>query len=104
MNQYASRGWCAVFDPSWIEEVVAKGESTSKEIDGLFKVFHTLNIVQAATDLQRLTTMPKPDVMRTLEIPVDVPSRRVSPLAFPRLGDTDDSDLDNSDDGPYNAG
>ena len=104
MNPCASRGWSAVFDSSWIEEVVAKGESTSKEIDHLVEVCHTLNIVRVATDLQRLTTMPKPDVMRTLEIPVDVPSRRVSPLAFPRLGDIDDSDLDNSDDGAYDAG
>jgi len=84
VTQYAARGWSAVFDPSWIEEVVAKGESTSKEIDGLVEVCHTPNIVRAATDLQRLTTMPKQDVMRTLEIPVDVPSRRVSPLLLTR--------------------
>ena len=80
MSGYASRGWSAVFDPSWVQEVVAKGQSTSKEIEGLLEVYPHLPTVRRLLTLQRLNTMPKPDVMRTLEIPVDVPSRRVSPL------------------------
>jgi hypothetical protein len=89
LNGYASRGWSAVFDSSWVEEVVAKGQSTTKEIEGV---------------LDRLTKMPKPDVMRTLEIPVDVPSRRVSPPKSPLFGNTDVLGLDDSDNGAYNAG
>jgi len=83
MSGYASRGWSAVFDPSWVEEVVAKGQSTSKEIEGLLEVCPHLTTVRRLLTLQRLTTMPKPDIMRTLEIPVDVPSRRVSPHLTP---------------------
>ena len=80
MNGYASRGWSAMFDSSWAEEVVAKGQSTTKEIEDLLEVSPHLTLVRRPLTLQRLITMPKPDVMRTLEIPVDVPSRRVSPL------------------------
>jgi hypothetical protein len=78
MNGYASRGWSAVFDSSWVEEVVARGQSTAKEMEDLLEVCYRPSIVRRPLTLQRLTTMPKPDVMRTLEIPVDVPSRRVS--------------------------
>jgi hypothetical protein len=79
LNGYASRGWSAVFDSNWAEEVVAKGQSTAKEMEDLLEVCYRPGIVRRPLTLQRLTTMPKPDVMRTLEIPVDVPSRRVSP-------------------------
>lgn len=79
MNGYASRGWSAVFDSSWVEEVVAKGQSPAKEIEGLLEVCYSLSTFRRLLILQRLATMPKPDDMRTLEIPVDVPSRRVSP-------------------------
>ena len=78
MNGYASRGWSAVFNSSWVEEVVAKGQSKTKEIEDLLEVCPHLRLVRRLLTLQRLSTMPKPDVMRTLEIPVDVPSRRVS--------------------------
>lgn len=46
MNGYASRGWSAVFDSSWVEEVVAKGQSTSKDIQDLLEVCPYLKLVR----------------------------------------------------------
>jgi hypothetical protein len=46
MNGYASRGWSAVFDSSWVEEVVAKGQSTAKEIEDLLEVCPYLKLVR----------------------------------------------------------
>jgi hypothetical protein len=46
INGYASRGWSAVFDPSWVEEVVAKGQSTTEEIEGLLEVCLRLTLVR----------------------------------------------------------
>lgn len=46
MNGYASRGWPAVFDSSWVEEVVAKGQSTAKEIEGVLEVCPHLKLVR----------------------------------------------------------
>jgi hypothetical protein len=46
MNEYASRGWPAVFDPSWANEVVAKGQSTTKETEDLLEVCPHLRLVR----------------------------------------------------------
>jgi hypothetical protein len=46
MNGYASRGWSAVFDSSWVEEVVTKGQSTSKDIEDLLEVCYSLSTVR----------------------------------------------------------
>jgi hypothetical protein len=45
MNGYASRGWSAIFDSSWVGEVVAKGQSTAEEIKGLLEVCPDINLV-----------------------------------------------------------
>jgi len=42
MNGYLSRGWSAVFDPSWTEGVVKGGQITAEEIDSLLEVSDTI--------------------------------------------------------------
>jgi hypothetical protein len=81
MSGYVARGWPAVFDSSWAEGVVASGQSTAKEIEDLLEVCPASISTVTSLNPQRLSTIPKPNVMRTLEIPVDVPSRRVSPTS-----------------------
>jgi len=38
MNGYLSRGWSAVFEPSWAEGVVKRGQITAEEIASLLEV------------------------------------------------------------------
>ena len=45
MNGYLTRGWSAVFDPSWTQGVVKGGQIAAEEINSLLEVSDTILII-----------------------------------------------------------
>lgn len=45
MSGYLSRGWSEVFDPSWAEGIVQRGQITAEAIDSLLQVSDTILII-----------------------------------------------------------